>query len=111
MYQVAPVQFLLAFGIAFGCSILGALLAGFAWLFVLLYAPVAGTLIGKAVVRAVKGKRGIPLAVVTSLGVAAGALLPVSTLLWGGSAAAHFLSPFVWIYIAFAVSGVWYWIK
>lgn len=111
VYQVSPLQYLLAFGVAYGCSLLGALLATFIAFFVLFYAPVAGTIIGKAIVRVVKGKRGVPLAVVASLGVAAGALFPVSTLLWGGPATSHLFNPFLWIYIALAISGVWFWLK
>lgn len=111
IYQVSPLQLLIAFGVAFGCSILGALLAMFTFIFVLLYAPVAGTFIGKAVVRAVGGKRGVPLAVATTLGVAAGALLPLNALLWGGSLTAQVTNPFLWIYIFFAASGAWYWLR
>lgn len=103
MYQVGPRQFLLAFGVAFGCSALAALLATFIPFFVMLYALVAGTMIGKAIVRVVQGKRGVPLAVVASLGIAAGALLPI-----GGS---QIFNIFTWIYIALAISGVWYWLK
>src|SRR5690606_21233172 len=59
VYQVSPLQYLLAFGVAYGCSLLGALLANFIAFFVLFYAPVAGTIIGKTIVRVVKGKRGV----------------------------------------------------
>ena len=111
MYQVSPLQFLLAFLVAYGCSTLAALLAAFTFIFVIFYAPVAGTLIGKAIIQVVKGKRGVPLAVVASVGIAAGALLPVSTLLLGGSVFSQLFNPFIWIYIALAISGVWYWLK
>lgn len=111
MYQVGPLQFLLAFAVAFGCSVLGAFAVGFIGFFILFYAPVVGTMIGKAIVRVVKGKRGTPLAVVASVGVAAGALIPLSTLFWGGSATSHLMNPFIWVYAAFAISGVWYWVR
>lgn len=111
MYQVGPRQFLLAFGVAFGCSVLASLAARFVGFFILLYAPVVGTLIGKAIVRVVGGKRGTPLAVVASIGVAVGALMPLSALIWGFSATGHLMNPFIWVYIAFAISGVWYWIR
>jgi hypothetical protein len=104
MCQVAPRQFLAAFGVAFASSALAALLASFIPFFVMLYALVAGTLIGKAIVRVVGGKRGVPLAIVASLGIAAGALLPFG----GGSS---FFSIYLWAYIALAISGVWYWLK
>ena len=110
MYQVGPLQFLIAFTLAFALSVAAAFAVRFVGFFVLFYAPVVGTFIGKAIVRAAQGKRGTPLAVVASLGVAAGALVPWSTLV-GGSAAAQLMNPFIWIYIAFAISGVWYWVR
>lgn len=111
IYQVSPLQLLIAFGVAFGCSILGALLAKFTFLFVLFYAPVAGTLIGKAITRTIGGKRGVPLAVAATLGIAAGALFPLNALLWSGSPVMQITNPFLWIYIFFAASGVWYWLR
>ena len=111
MYQVKPLQFLLAFAVAFGLSAVAAFAIRFIGIFVLFYAPVVGTFIGKTVVSAVKGKRGTPLAIVASVGVAVGALVPLSTLLGGGLAATHLMNPFVWVYIAFAISGVWYWVR
>lgn len=109
MYQVSPLQFLLAFGVAFGCSMLGALLASFA-LLVVIYALVAGNLIAKAIIRVVHGKRGIPLAVVASLGVAAGAMVPLG-ILFGGSALGNVLNPFIWLYIVLTIVGIWNWLK
>jgi hypothetical protein len=113
MYQVKPLQFLLAFGTAFGCSLLAALLASFGgfFFFLLLYAPVAGTLIGKAIIRVVQGKRGVPLALVASVGVLVGALVPLDTLFSGALPIDHFLNVYLWIYIALAISGVWYWVR
>lgn len=111
MYQVKPQQFLLAFGVAFGCSVVASIAVRFVGFFILFYAPVVGTFIGKAILRAVNGKRGTPLAVVASLGVACGALVPLSTLLGGGTGMGHLMNPFIWIYIAFAISGVWYWVR
>lgn len=110
MYQVKPLHFLLGFIVAFACSAVAALLVRPIGFLILFYAPVVGTFIGKAIIRVVQGKRGTPLAVVASLGVAAGALVPLSTL-FGGSATAHLLNPFIWVYIAFAISGVWYWVR
>jgi hypothetical protein len=103
MYQVSPRQLVMAFGVAFALSALAALLASFIPFFVMLYALVAGTFIGKAIVRVTGGKRGVFLAIVSSLGIAGGALLPLG----GGS----FLSIYLWAYIALAISGVWYWLK
>jgi hypothetical protein len=111
MYQVSPRHFLLAFGVAFGCSALAALLASFVPFFLILYALAAGTMIGKAIVRVVGGKRGVPLAVVSSLGVAAGALLPLGSVFWGASPFSQVFDIYIWAYIALAISGLWYWLK
>ena len=111
MYQVGPLQFLMAFAVAVAISVVASFAVGFVGFFVLFYAPVVGTFIGKTIVRVVKGKRGTPLAIVASVGVAVGALVPLSTLVGGGAAASHFMNPFVWVYIAFAISGVWYWVR
>jgi len=110
MYQVKPLQFLLAFVMAFGCSMVAALLAswGSFIFYLLLYAPVAGTLIGKLIVRVVQGKRGVPLALVTSAGVLAGALVPLDTLFMHTPPLTHFLDFYLWFYIVLAISGVWY---
>jgi len=111
MYQVGPTQFLIAFAVAFALSVAAAFAVRFVGFFVLLYAPVVGTFIGKTVVSAVKGKRGTPLAVVASIGVAAGALTPLNALMGGGALLSQIANPFVWVYIAFAISGVWYWVR
>jgi hypothetical protein len=111
MYQVKPWQFVLAFLVAFGCSLLGSLAATFSGFFLLFYAPLVGTLIGKAIVRVVKGKRGVPLAVVSCGGVVLGALMPLETLLYHAAPFSHLLSPFPWIYLVLAISGVWYWVR
>jgi hypothetical protein len=114
MYQVSPLQFLIAFGVAFGCSIIGGFLSGFIGIFFLLfYAPVVGTLVGKAIVRVVKGKRGTPLALVAAAGVVLGALVPLANSLLKTPPEFQVMNPLVGvaIYIALAISGVWYWLK
>ena len=113
IYQIAPAQYAAAFGIAFGLSWLASFVSVLSLLiwFTIFYAPLIGTLIGKAVLRVVKGKRGTKLAVVVSAGVVIGTLLPISAL-WGGSAIyAGLLNPFAWLFLAFAVPGAWWWIK
>ena len=110
MYQVRPLHFLLGFVVAFACSAIASLAVRYIGFLILFYAPVVGTFIGKAIIRVVQGKRGTPLAIIASMGVAAGALVPLSTLV-GGSAAAQAMNPFIWVYIAFAISGVWYWVR
>ena len=114
MYQVTPLQFLLAFAVAFACSVAGGFLAQFIGLiFLIFYAPVVGTFVGKAVVRVVKGKRGMPLALVASAGVVLGALVPLASTLSRTPPEYQSISPFagVAIYVALAISGVWYWVK
>jgi hypothetical protein len=114
VYQVKPLQFLLAFGVAFGCSVLGGLLSNVIGLiFLIFYAPVVGTFVGKSIVRVVKGKRGIPLAVVASAGVVLGALAPFAFSLARAPLESQSLSALggVAVYIALAISGVWYWLR
>lgn len=111
MYQVGPLQFAAAFGVAFGCSLIAGFLTLFVGIFVIFYAPVVGTFIGKAVLAVVKGKRGTKLAVTAGAGVAIGALMPVGSIMYGGGFGAHVMNPFLWIYIVLAISGVWYWIR
>jgi hypothetical protein len=119
MYQVSPLQFLAAFAVAFVCSVLAGFLVQLIGIFFLLfYAPVVGTAIGKAVVAVVRGKRGTPLAVVASAGVVLGALVPLAvtvsrTMQVPGMGPEVMLYPLgaVAVYAALAVSGVWYWIR
>jgi len=107
IFQVGPAQMAMAFGVALLLGALGAWIArwpviGF---LTLLYAPAAGTAIGKAVTRVTKGKRGLKLAIVTIAGLALGAI--AFTLLIGSSLA----NPWMWIFIALASMGAWWWIK
>jgi hypothetical protein len=107
IFQVGPAQLALAFGVSLLLGAVGAWIArwpiiGF---LTLLYAPASGTAIGKAVTRVTKGKRGLPLALATVAGLAAGALL--FTLITGSS----LVNPWVWIFIALASIGAWWWIR
>jgi hypothetical protein len=119
MYQVSPLQFIAAFAVAFVSSVLAGFLVQILGIFLLLfYAPVVGTFIGKAVVAVVRGKRGVPLAVVASAGVVLGALIPFAitlsrTMQVPGMPPETLLYPLgsVGVYAALAVSGVWYWLR
>lgn len=125
IYQVGAAQLLFAFGVALGLGLVGALLVRLPLgLLVLLYAPVVGTLIGKVVSRVTHGKRGIKVAVAASAGVIVGSLVPLDPgllLMWmnGGGAPAtanpllymNYLNPLLWLYMVFAVTGLWWWLK
>ncbi|MDF2441622.1 MAG: hypothetical protein JWN98_2606 [Abditibacteriota bacterium] len=131
IYQITPIQYVLAAATAIilgslcGWFVRGALLG----IFVMFYAPVAGTLIGKAVSFVTRNKRGTPLAFIASAGIVLGALIPLDgsiavllTLMQqnaspepGGSAFTPMLrsasSLGVWIYLLFAVPSAWMWLK
>ncbi len=107
MYQIALPQFLMAFGAALVMGAIGAVLLralGTFWLWILLYAPAIGPLLGRFVTQITRGKRGPKMAGVVSVGLVAGA---AGAALLGG----NLLSPFVWIFVAIAVAGVWAWLK
>jgi hypothetical protein len=38
-------------------------------------------------------------------------LVPLDTLFSGALPIDHFLNVYLWIYIALAISGVWYWVR
>lgn len=117
MYQVSPLQFLAAFLVAFVCSVVSGFLVEVIGLFFLLfYAPVVGTFIGKAVVAVVRGKRGMPLALTASAGVVLGALVPLAITLSRAAtvqAPEVVMSPLasIGVFVALAISGVWYWLR
>ncbi len=78
MYQVAPKHLGLAFGASFLVGAGGALLtsvAGAFWLWILLYAPAIGPVLGRLITKITGGKRGPKIALVVSLGLICGALL------------------------------------
>ena len=131
IFQVTPLQYVYAAATAI---VLGSVCGWFVraaliGLFVVFYAPVAGTLIGKAVSFVTKNKRGTPLAFIASAGIVIGALLPldgfIAVLLTlaqtntspnlGAEAFVPMLraasSPAVWIYLLFAVPSAWMWLK
>jgi len=113
IYQIAPAQYLLAFAVAFGLSWVASFVGvlGVLGFFALFYAPLIGSLIGKAVLRVVQGKRGTPLAVTAAAGIVLGALLPISSL-WGAvPVQAGILNPFAWLFLVLAVPGAWWWIR
>lgn len=122
MYQVAPAQMALALGAS---AVLGAVgaqlsqLAGAYWFWVLLYAPAVGPVWGRAITRITGGKRGGKIALVVSLGLVIGALLSVlgagwllhgraGSLAWPWLALGHLP---LWIFLALAIAGVWWWLK
>jgi len=127
IYQVSPLHYILTFIAASLFSVVGSALIGAVGLFILFFAPVVGTLLGKAVTFVTRGKRGTMLAVVASVGAALGALVPLG-LTWlsvasaaplpgqdGGQAVlALSLLPqlgYVLVYLALVIPSLWYWIR
>ena len=130
VYQVSPLQYLTTFVAAVVLNIVGAVLIPFVGVLILFYAPVVGTLLGKTITLVTRGKRGIPLAVVASLGAVLGAMIPfgatwLSVLALSSipqSGPPGTLSPAVmpvpWyqmayllVYLALVIPALWWWIK
>jgi len=127
MYQIAPPQYAAALATALLAGFVLGLVASIAGIFALFYAPVAGTMMGKAVSFVTKNKRGTPLAVIAAAGLVVGVLpfiLPglVALLALASSSVAampvaasplFFLSRpvLMLIYLALAVPSAWWWLK
>jgi hypothetical protein len=107
MYQVKPAQFAAAFGAAIVMGAIGAVLIralGSFWLWILLYAPALGPVLGRFVVKITHGKRGPAIATVVSLGLICGA---AGAALFTGA----IFNPFLWLFVAIAIAGVWAWLR
>jgi hypothetical protein len=127
MYQVAPQHYAAAIVVSLVLGLVSSYVASFIGLFAIFYAPVAGTLIGKAVSAVVKHKRGTTLAAIASAGLVLGALPQIISgavrmmALYAvmdeaaGVAPTYFLSGgnpiFMLVYLALAIPSVWYWLK
>lgn len=133
MYQVAPRHYALAFGASALAGALGVFLieiAGAFWLWVLLYAPAIGPVLGRLITKITGGKRGPKVAAVVSLGLICGALSSTLAATYY-SFARDALEPGVlaavpktslllllalgnfplWIFLVLAIGGVWWWLK
>ncbi len=105
MYQVAPKHYALAFGASALAGALGVFLidiAGAFWLWVLLYAPAIGPVLGRLVTRITGGKRGSKVAAVVSLGLIVGAIATAPLTGFGISLP---------VFLVIAIGGVWWWLK
>lgn len=105
MYQVTPRHYALAFGASALAGALGVFLidiAGAFWLWVLLYAPAIGPVLGRLITQITGGKRGPRVAFVVSLGLIGGALAIAPLAGFGISLP---------IFLAIAVGGAWWWLK
>lgn len=129
MYQVAPWQFATTFLASVAMCVVGALLTRAFGLFLLFYAPVIGTFLGKAIIAITRGKRGVPLCSVATAGAVVGTLLAMQMqgifhqvqyalhpppgledaegLLTSAITAG--LYPLV--FAALAISAIWYWLR
>lgn len=138
IYQVAPLQYLLAFAAATVAGCIGGAIAsmvGSMALWLALYAPAIGPVLGKLVTTITRGKRGPKLAAVVSVGLVTGGILalllsvslaraitsaiptvpharavphPSFAILLLSAAVGH---PFLWVYLVLAIIGVWWWLK
>lgn len=127
IYQVTPLQYVLAVVTAVLLGSLSGFIAGIASFFALFYAPVAGTFIAKAVSAVSKHKRGTALAVIAIAGTVLGAFIPqfgVLLALWKAAQTpdvvfpdmaylltSNITNPFVWGYVVLAAPSIWYWLK
>jgi hypothetical protein len=114
MYQVSPLQFLLAFGMAFGCSVLGGMVSEYiGFFFLLFYGPVVGSLIAKAIIAVIRGKRGLPLTIVASAGVVLGAITPLIVSYSRAPLLGMSLYAFgsIAVFIGLTISSLWYWLR
>lgn len=127
MYQIAPPQYAAAIATALLLGVALGAFASFIGLFALFYAPLAGTLMGKAVAFVTKNKRGTPLAVIASVGLVLGVLWPALRSLLALLAIAQMPaaapapptlfffagSPLfiIAVYLALAVPSAWWWLK
>ncbi len=121
MYQIAPPQYAAAIATALALGFALGAVAAVAGLFALFYAPVAGTLMAKAVSFSTKNKRGTTLAVIAAAGLIIGAipfgLGGLLSLLSVASSPAATPLMFPWrpilmlIYLALAVPSAWWWLK
>jgi len=121
IYQVSLPQYLLTFLAAVVLSIVGASLVAIIGFLILFYAPVVGTLLGKAVIYVTRGKRGVPLAIVASAGAVLGVLLRLG-FTWmsvanvnapQGAVVAVLLgqAPYLLLYICLVIPALWWWIR
>jgi hypothetical protein len=110
MYQVGPQQMGAAFGVSVLLGIVGALIARLPviGLLTILYAPAAGTLIGQAITRLTKGKRGSKLGVACIAGLAVGAL-GFAVVASGGMFGLGNI--WLWLFLGLAASTAWAWLK
>jgi len=128
VYQVAPQQYLAAVAVAVFLGSISGMIAGFVGFFALFYAPVAGTLMAKAISAVVKHKRGTALAVIASAGLVFGAMIPQIEILLAFVQAArapvatpfpdlqmlltsNVFKPMIWVYLGLSIPSVWYWLK
>jgi hypothetical protein len=121
VYQVSLPQYVMTFLAAIVLSAIGASLIAVVGFLILFYAPVAGTMLGKAVVFVTRGKRGVPLAVVASAGAVLGVLLRLGFTLLSlngpntppGAAVPVLLgqAPYLLVYICLIIPALWWWIK
>jgi hypothetical protein len=127
IYKVSPGQYAAAIAVSLVLGIVSGIVASVAGLFALFYAPVAGTLIGKAISAVTGHKRGPILASIAAGGIVLGALItalpsllvafvvannpavresdPTALITYGASPL------FLLLYLALAVPSVWYWLR
>ena len=128
MYQVRPEQYAAAIIVSVLLGSVSGMIASLIGFFALFYAPVAGTMMGKAVSHVTKHKRGTTLAAIAVAGLVLGAMIPplgvLQSLLFAartpGDASfpaltwmltSNITNPFIWVYLALSIPSVWWWLK
>ncbi|MDQ3813696.1 MAG: hypothetical protein M3347_07070 [Armatimonadota bacterium] len=128
IYQVSPLHYVLTFVAAAILSVIGAVLIQAIGFYIVFFAPVAGTMLAKAITFVTRGKRGTMLAIVASIGTVLGAVTPLG-IMWliaagtgaqaagaagGAGVAAAMMLPqvgYVLLYLCLVIPSLWYWIK
>ena len=113
IYQVGPGHLILTFIASAILSVIGVLILQSIGLFLLFFAPVIGTVLGKVIIGITRGKRGPVLASVASAGSIVGAAAPILMLGLSTGFGAGLLFPagYVLLYLAIVIPALWYWIK
>jgi hypothetical protein len=128
MYQIRPEQYATAIIVSVLLGSVSGMIASLIGFFALFYAPVAGTMMGKAVSAVTKHKRGTTLAAIAVAGLVFGAMIPPLGVLQALMVAArtpdgasfpqlawlltaNITNPFIWVYLALSIPSVWWWLK
>jgi hypothetical protein len=130
IYKVGAGHLILTFVASAILSIIGVTILQSVGFFLLFFAPVIGTVLGKVITAITRGKRGPVLASVATAGAIVGAAVPIALQLMARRAALASLPPeaipdpsyalfsgiwmpiaYVLLYLVLIIPAIWYWIK